>query len=128
MKLPQEYMKRIQNMTGAAVIDSEGERIGYIAGTLSVSESNISQNNPEYIVIGNDSLDAPSTKYYAVPAYTQLTEMSDPESIITAKFTKENMVRAKRISVDKCPTPFDYEPLIYELSDFSVPEKEGTDY
>ncbi len=60
--------------------------------------------------------------------YTQLIEMSDPGSIITARFTKEDMVRAKRIAVDKCPTPFDYEPLIYELSDFSVPEKENTNY
>ncbi len=66
MKLPQEYMKRIQDINGAAVVDSEGEMVGYVAGTLSVSESNKSQNNPEYIVIGNNSLDASSTKYYAV--------------------------------------------------------------
>ncbi len=127
MKLTQENIKRIHDITGAVVLNSDGERLGFVAGTLSVKESSSSQKNPEYIILGNDSLDESSTKYFAVPAYTKLFDMSDPDSNITAMFTKENLVRAKRISVNKCPSPFDYEPLIYELTDFTYTQNDGAD-
>lgn len=126
MKLSQENIKRIYKLAGADVHNNKGESLGFVAGTLIVSENKSSQENPDYIVLGTDSIDESSTKYFAVPAHTKLIDMSDPDSSITAMLTEENLVRAKRISVDKCPMPFGYEPLIYELTDFAVDQKEST--
>lgn len=120
MKLSQENIKRVHNLIGAIVFNNEGERLGYIAGTLNVRGSGSNKENPEYIILGSDSIDESSTKYFAVPAQTKLIDMSEPDTTIKAMFTKENLVRAKRMSVDNCPSPFDYEPLIYELTDYTV--------
>lgn len=40
---------RVQNITGVVVYNSEGERIGFVAGKFSVSES-ISSQKTEYII------------------------------------------------------------------------------
>ncbi|REL32926.1 hypothetical protein DYD21_14000 [Rhodohalobacter sp. SW132] len=127
MKLTQEEIKKIHDKTGVAVLSNDGERIGFVAGVLRVDESTDSQKNPEYIILGSELFDDTSIKYFAVPAYADLfdmSEMTSSDTQLTARITKEMLVRSKRISVDKCPQPFDHEPLIYELTDFTVPQEE----
>lgn len=123
MKLTQEDVNKIDDLTGTAIISSEGNRLGFIAGVFSVEGNTNSQNIPDYIIVGNETLNGSSTKYFAVPAYTKLLEVSGADSTLIAKFEEDHLQRAKRISLDKCPKPFPYEPLIYELIDYPVAQE-----
>lgn len=122
MKLTQEKVEVIHNIMGTAVYDSAGERIGFVAGIFSVSED----EEAEYIILGSECLTESSTKFFAVPAYKELIDVSASDSAVTARFSKDYLRRAKRISVARCPRPFEYDPLIYELSDFPVSKNENT--
>lgn len=124
MKLTQEEIKKIHDKTGVAVLSNEGERIGFVADVLRLDETTGNQKNPEYIILGSELFDDTSIKYFAVPAYAEIFDMSNSDTHLKARITKEMLVRSKRISVDKCPQPFDHEPLIYELTDFTVPQQE----
>lgn len=121
MLLTKNEIEMVYNVIGTIVYNQEGEKIGFVAGIFSVNE----QDASEYIIVGSEHLAEGSTKYYAIPAYTELLEVSSADSSVTLKFKKDHLLRAKRISVDKCPKPFEYEPLIYELTDFPIASEEN---
>lgn len=79
-------------------------------------------NDMQYIVLGSDQYFGNKTRYFAIP-------ISDKWMKITSNGTvfidadKEDLKRAKGISVEECPTPiFEAAPLMYELFNFRKPE------
>lgn len=114
MKLDDRDINVVKSFEKSAVNNRSGEFIGFIFGVYSTSR----EENEEYIILGCDHLFGSSTRYFAVPASTEMIHVSDDAVVL--KINKEDLMQTKRISLERCPKPlFDLEPLIYELTDFS---------
>ncbi len=113
MKLDERDINVIKGFKKSVVKNRNGEKIGFIAGVFSTWK----EEQAEYIILGCDHLFGSSTRYFAVPASTEMIQVSGKAVVL--KIGKEDLMQTKRISLEKCPKPlFDLEPLIYELTDF----------
>jgi len=114
MKLDDRDINIIEDLEKSAVKNRDGEITGFIAGVFSTRK----EEQAEYIILGCDHLFGSSTRYFAVPASTEMIHVSGETVVL--KIGEEDLMQTKRISLEKCPKPlFDLEPLIYELTDFS---------
>lgn len=113
MQLKKHEIDMVNDSVGSVVKNQKGETMGFVAGVLNIT----TQESAEYIVLANNHLFGSSTRYFAVPACSEMIQVTR-ESVKMA-IDKDHLINAKRILSEECPKPlFDFEPLIYELTDF----------
>jgi hypothetical protein len=113
MQLTKEIIEQIRQKTGERICNTREDELGFIAGVIQKQSDGLA----DYIILGSDHLFGWSTRYFAIPACSEMIRIES--ATIRLTLTHEQLLRAKRISLEKCPRPlFDLEPLIYELTDF----------
>lgn len=113
MQLKEREIDMVKKFIGSSIKNPDGEKMGFIAGVFTTHK----HEKAEYIILGCDHLFGDNTRYFAVPASSEMISVSDKN--VNLQIGKDQLMQTKRISLNKCPKPlFDLEPLIYELTDF----------